>query len=56
MKTFKITTIFKVTDEYYNDEVLELKNDILTSQYQKMFKSDKKKGLITVKATFEDLK
>ena len=56
MKTYRIITIFKVTDEFFEKEVKELKNDILSGKYQRDFKGYRKEGMLSLKAIFEELK
>jgi len=56
MKNIKITLHLKVTDEYYEEESLELKNDIESGCMQREFKEGSDGGVKEIKATFEILK
>lgn len=58
MKTVKISLTMRVTDEFYESELKQLKNDILSGKHQRELMEDefKKEGLKDVKATFELLK
>jgi hypothetical protein len=56
MKEVKLTMIMKVSDEYYEKELKELKDEILSGEHQREMMKDAKKfnkGIITYKATFE---
>jgi hypothetical protein len=53
MKTYEIKFTVKCTDEFYNDEAIELKNQILSGEFQRTLKSE---GINSVKATFTDIK
>ena len=48
--------IMKVSDEYYEKQLKELKDEILSGEHQREMMKDAKKfnkGIITYKATFE---
>ncbi len=57
-KKFKITVIHECTEEFYEKEVLSLKNEILSGEFQREMLSENsiKKGLLSIKATFEEIK
>ena len=58
MKKVRLTVEMEVTEEYYQNEMVELKNEILTGEHQKgMIKDAKalKKGLLKYSAKFEDV-
>lgn len=52
MKEYTIVSKFKVTNEFYFTEVLELKKSILNGEFQRDLKKDEE-GLKDVKITFE---
>jgi len=54
MKTVKITMILRVTDEFYEDEILVTKSDILSGKFQREMKVPNK--VLDSKVTFELLK
>ena len=46
-----------VTDEFFESELKDLKNDVLSGKYQREMMNDaKEKGVKKVKATYEELK
>tara|TARA_R110000822_G_C15047177_1_gene465995 strand:- start:84 stop:269 length:186 start_codon:yes stop_codon:yes gene_type:complete len=56
MKEVKLTMRMKVSDEYYEEELKKLKDEILSGEHQRDMMKDAKKfteGMITYKATFE---
>lgn len=55
MKTFKVTMTASVSDDTYEKEIRNMKDDILSGQLQREL-NDKKIYLSTPKMTFELLK
>jgi|TARA_R110000787_G_scaffold40193_5_gene100189 ketol-acid reductoisomerase len=56
MKEVKLTMIMKVSDEYYEEELKKLKDEILSGEHQRDMMKDAKrfnKGMKAYKATFE---
>lgn len=59
MKTVRITYQFTMTDELYEEEFAELKDEILCGKNQKDLKDSTasyRRGMIKIKATFELIK
>tara|TARA_R110002050_G_scaffold90119_1_gene189790 strand:- start:568 stop:747 length:180 start_codon:yes stop_codon:yes gene_type:complete len=58
MRKVRLTVEMEVTEEYYQNEMVELQNEILTGEHQNdMMESGQslKKGLLNYKAKFEDI-
>jgi hypothetical protein len=58
MKKVKLTMYMEVTDEYYHNELVSLKEEIENGTHQKEMIEDSKKfkkGLIKYKADFKDV-
>mgnify|MGYP003634564418 FL=1 len=58
MKKVRLTVEMEVTEEYYQNEMVELQNEILTGEHQKDMMEDGralKKGLLKYSANFEDV-
>lgn len=56
MKTVTMTVKFRVSDEFYQEEMLEMKNDIQSGKFQRDMMdntSKREKGLKWVKADFK---
>ena len=57
MKKFKVTMTMTVSDEYFENEVMEMKNSIFSGKMQREIIEESKKGSITkCIATFEEIK
>jgi len=57
MKKIRLTMEMTVTDEFFEAELKDLKNDVLSGKYQREIMNDAKdKGVKKVKAVFEELK
>ena len=57
MKKFKVTMTMTVSDEYFENEVMEMKNAIFSGKMQREIVDESKNGSITkCIATFEELK
>ncbi len=59
MKTIKVSFIARITDELYENEFVEMKNDILSGKYQREIKDctdRRKRGMKDIKVTFEIIK
>ena len=54
MKTFRITYTATVTDDFFKDEGVEIKNEILSGKMQREMKSSE--GVKKVVITFEEIK
>ena len=57
MKKFKVTMTMTVSDEYFENEVMEMKNAIFSGKMQREIIDESKNGSITkCVATFEEIK
>lgn len=61
MKIVKVTMILTVTDEFYDSELMKMKNEILSGSYQRELKDNYEKNkrvdaVKDVKMTFETIK
>ena len=57
MKTIKFTTQLTVTNDFYEKELKDLKNDVLSGKFQRqMVEHGKNKGVKKAKATFEEIR
>lgn len=57
MRKIRLTMEMTVTDEFFEAELKDLKNDVLSGKYQReMMDGDKYKGVKKVKAIYEELK
>lgn len=54
MKTVRIVFELKVTDDFFDNDLKELKNSILSGSYQRELVDGK--NCIKAKATFEEIK
>ena len=56
MKKIRVTITIDVSDELYEKEILEMKNDILSGKMQRdMINDPTNKGITKCTATFEDI-
>lgn len=55
MKKVKITMTMLVEDEFYFSDLLKMKKEILSGEYQRDFLKQSKKGIINIKTSFEDV-
>lgn len=55
MRKVKITLTLSISEKVYQEEMMEVKNDILSGKYQREIMKDTE-GVEKVKATFEELK
>ena len=57
MKKFKVTMTMTVSDEYFEKEVMEMKNAIFSGKMQReIIDESKNKSITKCIATFEELK
>jgi hypothetical protein len=56
MKTVQLFMELTVTDEYFENEMMSVKNGILSGKLQREIKQDSKDGVKKCKATFIELK
>ena len=56
MRKVKITTVLTVTEGFYQEEIVDMKNDILSGKMQRELQDEgKRKGVKKVKVTFEEI-
>jgi hypothetical protein len=60
MRKVKITTTMIVTDKFFEDEIIEMKNDILSGKFKRELVnssgySKDEKGIKKISVTFEEI-